>query len=60
MSPPTEKLRCPYRYYDNLTGNFNFGDNQCTFEEGHIGEHIKREILPSPQPSVRLQGWMKP
>ena len=56
----TKELRCPYRYYDNLTGNFNYGDNQCTLEEGHIGEHIKREILPSPQPSVRLQGWMKP
>lgn len=51
--------RCPYRYV-SLTSN-NFSDNQCTLEENHIGEHIKKEMYAPYQQPYRLQeGWIKP
>lgn len=49
---------CPY-FYVSLTAN-QHGDNNCILEEGHKGDHVKREILPPPQQFQQTQqGWIK-
>ena len=49
--------RCPYRYI-SLTAS-QVIDNQCVLSEGHIGEHVKREIFPPVQPYRVQEGWVK-
>ena len=53
----TEKLRCPYKYI-SLTQSFT-QDNRCILNEGHQGEHIKKEYFPPAQPARIQQGWIK-
>lgn len=56
---PEKKLgRCPYDFFSLTQATEQGRDMQCIYQEGHVGEHKFREVLPPPQVQP-VQGWIK-